>query len=160
MVNERANGWRWPRGAARYNLAIARELPVFRPVPYRLVLDGEVWETEACSSRWPTPPPTAAGMQIAPDASPTDGLLDVVVVKPVPLHRFVRLFPRVYAGTHVELDVVEVRRAAVGRGRRGRRRAAPAPDRRLRRRRAARPAAAPVRARWRAPLAVLSPART
>lgn len=112
VVNERANGWRWPRGAARYNLAIARELPVFRPVPYRLLLDGVVWETESLLVAVANTSSYGGGMQIAPDASATDGLLDVVVVKPVPLHRFVRLFPQVYAGTHVELDVVEVRRAA------------------------------------------------
>lgn len=112
VVNERANGWRWPRGAARYNLAIARELPLFRPVPYRLVLDGQVWETESLLVAVANTSSYGGGMTIAPDASPTDGLLDVVVVKPVPLHRFVRLFPQVYAGTHVELDVVEVRRAA------------------------------------------------
>lgn len=112
VVNERANGWRWPRGAARYNLAIARELPVFRPVPYRLVLDGQVWETESLLVAVANTASYGGGMRIAPDASATDGLLDVVVVRPVPLHRFVRLFPKVYQGTHVELDVVEVRRAA------------------------------------------------
>lgn len=112
VVNERANGWRWPHGAARYNLAIARELPVFRPVPYRLVLDGQVWETESLLVAVANTTSYGGGMTIAPDASATDGLLDVVVVTPVPLHRFVRLFPKVYAGTHVELDEVEVRRAA------------------------------------------------
>jgi len=112
VVNERANGWRWPKGAARYNLAIARELPVYKPVPYRLLLDGEVWHTESLLVAVANTSSYGGGMQIAPNASPTDGLLDVVVVKPVPLHRFVRLFPQVYRGTHVELDVVEVRRAA------------------------------------------------
>ena len=112
VVNERANGWRWPRGAARYNLAIVRELPVFRPVPYRLLLDGVVWQTEGLLVAVANTTSYGGGMQIAPDASPADGLLDVVVVTPVPLHRFVRLFPQVYRGTHVELDEVEVRRAA------------------------------------------------
>ncbi len=111
VVNERANGWRWPRGAARYNLAIARELPLFRPVPYRLLLDGEEWRTEGLLVAVANTASYGGGMQIAPDADHTDGLLDVVVVTPVPLHRFVRLFPRVYAGTHVEIDAVEVRRA-------------------------------------------------
>lgn len=111
VVNERANGWRWPRGAARYNLAIARELPLFRPVPYRLVLDGEEWRTESLLVAVANTASYGGGMHIAPDASHTDGLLDVVVVTPVPLHRFVRLFPKVYAGTHVALDVVQVRRA-------------------------------------------------
>jgi diacylglycerol kinase (ATP) len=111
VVNERANGWRWPRGAARYNLAIARELPVFRPVPYRLVLDGEEWRTEGLLVAVANTSSYGGGMRIAPDARCDDGLLDVVVVTPVSLPRFVRLFPRVYAGTHVEVDAVEVRRA-------------------------------------------------
>jgi len=111
VVNERANGWRWPRGAARYNLAIARELPLFSPVPYRLVLDGQEWRTEGLLVAVANTASYGGGMQIAPAADHTDGLLDVVVVTPVPLHRFVRLFPRVYAGTHVEIDAVEVRRA-------------------------------------------------
>ncbi|WP_380168115.1 diacylglycerol kinase family protein [Jannaschia sp. R86511] len=111
VVNERANGWRWPRGAARYNLAIARELPLFRPVPYRLVLDGVEWRTEGLLVAVANTASYGGGMQIAPAADPTDGLLDVVVVTPVPLHRFVRLFPRVYEGTHVDIDAVEVRRA-------------------------------------------------
>lgn len=112
VVNERANGWRWPRGAARYNLAIARELPLFRPVPYRLLLDGQEWCTEGLLVAVANTSSYGGGMRIAPDASPYDGLLDVVVVTPVPLPRFVRLFPRVYDGTHVAVDAVEVRRAA------------------------------------------------
>ncbi|MFC5379680.1 diacylglycerol kinase family protein [Aquipuribacter nitratireducens] len=111
VVNERANGWRWPRGAARYNLAIARELPVFRPVPYRLVLDGEEWRTEGLLVAVANTGSYGGGMRIAPDATPDDGLLDVVVVTPVSLPRFVRLFPKVYDGTHVDVDAVEVRRA-------------------------------------------------
>lgn len=113
VVNERANGWRWPRGAARYNLAIARELPLFRPVPYRLLLDGQEWRTEGLLVAVANTTSYGGGMRIAPDASPHDGLLDVVVVTPVSLPRFVRLFPRVYDGTHVDIDAVEVRRAAV-----------------------------------------------
>ena len=46
-VNERANGWRWPQGRARYSLAIARELPVFQSRPYVLDLDGQRVEARA-----------------------------------------------------------------------------------------------------------------
>src|SRR4051812_48189143 len=41
LVNERANRWVRPRGRLRYTLAVARELPVFRPVPFVLELDGD-----------------------------------------------------------------------------------------------------------------------
>lgn len=111
VVNERANRMRWPRGRARYNLAIARELPTFRPVPYSLVLDGVPWDTEGLLVAVANTATYGGAMRIAPDASPSDGLLDVVVVGPVGLARFARLFPRVYAGTHVDVDAVQVRRA-------------------------------------------------
>lgn len=111
VVNERANSMRWPRGRARYNLAIVRELPTFRPVPYSLVLDGVPWQTEGLLVAVANTATYGGAMRIAPGASPTDGLLDVVVVGPVSLARFARLFPRVYAGTHVDVDAVQVRRA-------------------------------------------------
>lgn len=111
VVNERANSMRWPRGRARYNLAIVRELPTFRPVPYRLVLDGVPWDTEGLLVAVANTATYGGAMRIAPDASPSDGLLDVVVVGPVGLARFARLFPKVYAGTHVDVDAVQVRRA-------------------------------------------------
>ena len=40
VVNERANRLSWPSGPQRYNVAIALELPKFRPIHYRLELDN------------------------------------------------------------------------------------------------------------------------
>ncbi len=113
VVNERANRWQWPRGRARYNLALARVLPTYRPRRYRVLLDGEPWEVEALLLAVANTTSYGGAMRIAPDASATDGLLDVVAIGPASLPRFVRLFPRVYAGTHVSLDGVDVRRAVV-----------------------------------------------
>ncbi len=47
VVNERANTWGWPKGRMRYNLAIARELPVFKPIPYVIEVDGVRHSTQA-----------------------------------------------------------------------------------------------------------------
>lgn len=110
LVNERANHWSWPRGPIRYNLAIARELPVFRPRPYRLELDGEPWQTAAMLVAVANCPSYGGGMRICPDARPDDGLLDVLVLEPVSRLEFVRIFPRVYSGTHVHHPRVAVRR--------------------------------------------------
>jgi diacylglycerol kinase (ATP) len=111
LVNERANGWSWPRGPMRYNLAIARELPVFRPRAYRLVLDGELWCSEAMLVAIANGPSYGGGMRVCPDARVDDGLLDVLVVEPISRREFVRIFPRVYAGTHVQHPRVVIRRA-------------------------------------------------
>jgi diacylglycerol kinase (ATP) len=106
LVNERANRWSWPRGRMRYNLAIARELPVFRPRSYRLELDGEVWHTQAMLVAVANGPSYGGGMRVCPDAR-----LDVLVVEPISRLEFVRIFPRVYAGTHVRHPRVVIRRA-------------------------------------------------
>lgn len=113
VVNERANQWSRPRGRLRYNLAIARELPVFRPRPYRLELDGEVLEVDAMLVAVANAPSYGGGMRVAPHASVDDALLDVVVLEPVGTLEFVRLYPRVYSGRHVEHPRVSVRRARV-----------------------------------------------
>jgi diacylglycerol kinase (ATP) len=112
LVNERANGWRWPKGPSRYNLAIARELPVFRPLRYRLTLDDATTETPAMLVSIANGPSFGGGMQIAPSARTDDGLFDVVVLRPVPIPEFVKVFPRVFTGRHVSHPKVSIERAA------------------------------------------------
>jgi diacylglycerol kinase (ATP) len=111
MVNERANTMSWPRGKSRYNLAILAELRVFKPLPFIITLDGEVWETEAMLVAVGNGTSYGAGMRVCPGATLDDGLLDVTVLGPVPKGRFIRMFPRVYKGTHVELPEVSCRQA-------------------------------------------------
>ncbi len=111
VVNERANGWRWPKGPMRYNLAIVRELPVFRPIPYVLTLDGERSETAAMLVAVGNGPAYGGGMRVTPDAVFDDGLLDVLVLHRIPVHEFLRVFPKVFSGAHTAHPAVEVRRA-------------------------------------------------
>ncbi len=51
------------------------------------------------------------GMKVAPDADPADGLLDVIFVKRTSKLRFLANLPKVFAGTHVQLDEIEAHRA-------------------------------------------------
>lgn len=110
-VNDRANRMRWPRGRMRYNLAMLAELGVFRPVPYVLELDGVRWETSAMLVTIGNASSYGGGMKVMPDARLDDEMLDVMVVKPISKLRFLRVFPKVYSGTHVRLPYIEIRRA-------------------------------------------------
>ncbi|HEX5996657.1 MAG TPA: diacylglycerol kinase [Jiangellales bacterium] len=110
-VNDRANRMRWPHGRMRYNLAMLAELGVFRPVRYRMDLDGRPWVTDAMLVTIGNGPSYGGGMKVTPDAMLDDELLDVLVVKPISKLRFLTVFPKVYSGTHVRLPYVEVRRA-------------------------------------------------
>ncbi|HUW77304.1 MAG TPA: YegS/Rv2252/BmrU family lipid kinase [Candidatus Nanopelagicaceae bacterium] len=110
-VNERANSMRWPRGPMRYNIAIARELPVFKPRAYHFVIDGETFNTDAMLVAVANGASYGGGMKICPQADLTDGWLDVLILKPLSKIEFLRVFPRVYAGTHVNHPAVVIRRA-------------------------------------------------
>jgi diacylglycerol kinase (ATP) len=50
-------------------------------------------------------------MNITPDAKLDDGLLDVLIVKPLSRLAFLRIFPRVFKGTHVTDQRVTIERA-------------------------------------------------
>nr|WP_281362568.1 hypothetical protein [Alpinimonas psychrophila] len=100
-VNERANQMTWPRGKSRYTLALLLELVGLQPVKYSLVVDGVASTVSANLISVANNTSMGGGMLVAPDASLTDGLLDVFVLQPVSWLRFLRLFPRVFAGTHV-----------------------------------------------------------
>lgn len=110
-VNERANAWRWPKGKMRYNLAIVRELPVFKPLPYRLELDGEPVEANAMLVAVGNGPSYGGGMQVCPDAELDDGLLDVMIVDKISIPEFLKVFPKVYSGAHKDHPAVTIRRA-------------------------------------------------
>jgi diacylglycerol kinase (ATP) len=109
LVNERANGWTRPRGRSKYVLAMLRELPVFRPRRYAIDLDGKRLDTAAMLVAVANGPSYGGGMRVAPDAELDDGLLEVMVVEPLSRARFLAIFPRVYAGTHVTDPRVSIR---------------------------------------------------
>jgi diacylglycerol kinase (ATP) len=110
-VNERANTLRWPRGPRRYDVAIAVELPRFKALPFRITLDGEVWETDAMLVAVGNAQSYGAGIRVTPDALLDDGLLDVCVLGPVSKLEFVRTLPKARTGEHVHHPAVTVRRA-------------------------------------------------
>jgi diacylglycerol kinase (ATP) len=110
VVNERTNTWRWPRGRMRYNLAIARELPVFRPIPYVIEVDGVRHSAQAMLVAVANGPSYGGGMMVCPDASLDDGLFDILVVNEISTVEFLRVFPKVYSGRHVGHPAVQILR--------------------------------------------------
>lgn len=111
VVNARANRMRWPRGPARYNLAIAAELPRFKALPFVITVDGEQWRTDAMLVAVGNAQSYGAGIRITPDAVLDDGLLDVLVLAPVSKLDFVRTLPTARKGEHVHHPAVTMRRA-------------------------------------------------
>ena len=111
VVNARAQRMRWPRGQMRYPLAVLRELPVFRPIPYAVELDGRRLETQAMLVAVANTTSFGGGMRVCPDADVADGLFDVMIVHALSIPSFLRVFPKVYSGTHTTHPAVEIHRA-------------------------------------------------
>jgi diacylglycerol kinase (ATP) len=111
IVNERANRMSWPRGPRRYDIAILAELARLRARTYTLTLDGISRAEPAVLVAVGNTASYGGGMRICPAADPTDGLLDVVIGRPMSRYTLTRIKPHLYAGTHVEHPLVEQFRA-------------------------------------------------
>ncbi|HTE61280.1 MAG TPA: diacylglycerol kinase family protein [Solirubrobacteraceae bacterium] len=111
IVNERANNMHNPKGPSRYIIALMIELTKLKPIHYRLTLDDRVIETAGVLVSLGNSVSLGGGMNITPDAKLDDGLLDVLIVKPLSRVAFLRIFPRVFKGTHITDPRVTIERA-------------------------------------------------
>ncbi len=110
VVNEKANSLKWPKGPAKYNLAIALELPRFKPSHFEIELDDRKINTEAMLIAVGNGSSYGGGMRVCPNASLTDGLFDVMVLSPISKLEFIKVFPKVYSGEHIEHPEVNIYR--------------------------------------------------
>ncbi|MFC7494177.1 MULTISPECIES: diacylglycerol/lipid kinase family protein [unclassified Nocardioides] len=101
IVNERANRMTWPKGQMRYNIATLAELRVFEPIPYTLDLDGATRHLEAMLVAVGNGPSFGGGLRITEGALLDDGMLDVVIIKPMSKPGLIRTYPKLFKGTHV-----------------------------------------------------------
>ena len=112
VVNRIANETTRVRGSLVYAYALLRALPSWRAAEFEVTLDGG-------PTRWFTGYSVAAanskafggGMLLAPDASLTDGLLDVVTIEHMSRLRFLALAPTVFSGRHLRHRGVDLSRA-------------------------------------------------
>ncbi len=100
IVNERANAMTWPKGQMRYNLATLAELRTFEPLPYTLELDGVSHRLDAMLVAVGNGPSFGGGLRITEGALLDDGLLDVVIIKPMSKLGLVKTYPKLFKGTH------------------------------------------------------------
>ncbi len=95
-------------GAVQYPYAALRSLATYRPGRYRVSVDGDVREYAAATVVVANSAYYGKGMRIAPAASLTDGVLDVIVIEAASRVALMRALPSVYDGSHVDRDEVHV----------------------------------------------------
>ncbi len=108
-VADHAARLRWPKGTGRYVRAVLAELSAFRPYGYRITADGEVWEQSGTLVTVSNTPLFGGGLKVAPQAVPDDGLLDLTTARGLSRSSVMRLFPRLFTGSHLEHPAVRTR---------------------------------------------------
>lgn len=98
------------RGPGRYVLAMVAELPHFKATKIRLTVDGWSHEIAAMMVALANGTSYGGGMRVAPGANLTSGELEICVVGDMPKPDFLRAFPRVFRGTHVDHPAVTMLR--------------------------------------------------
>lgn len=111
VVNEKANSMKLPKGPMKYNVAIAIELPRFKPRSYSITLDDRTITTQAMLIAVSNGRSYGGGMLVCPDADIHDGYFDVMILHPVSKFEFLKVFPKVFKGTHVSHPAVEILRS-------------------------------------------------
>ncbi len=108
-ANRIANQSRLIRGNFVYAYGALRALAGWAPATFEVEVDGGAprrftgYSVAAANSK-----AYGGGMLLAPDASLSDGRLDIVTIAHIPKLRFLRLLPTVFSGSHVSQPNVEL----------------------------------------------------
>jgi diacylglycerol kinase (ATP) len=111
QVAERAMRITWLHGAPRYVMAMLAELPSFTGGRFIITVDGVRREQAAMLVAVAKSSTYGGGMRVAPQADLFSGRLEVCIVGQLSRLNFLRAFPSVFRGTHVNHPAVTMLRA-------------------------------------------------
>ncbi len=106
-VNERANGMSFPPGQMKYTAATLLEIPKMASRPMTIASDGIERDLEVSMIAIANTAYFGGGMKVSPTASPTDGLLNLLVVGPVGKFEMLAFLPTTFWGGHLNHRAVE-----------------------------------------------------
>ncbi len=97
-------------GPTRYSVAALIFIMKARKRRIRLRMDGEWIEEDfyfvlVCNTKF-----TGKGMQVAPGADHGDGVLDVILIRKATRWQMLKLFARIFDGSHLGMEIVEFRK--------------------------------------------------
>jgi YegS/Rv2252/BmrU family lipid kinase len=110
-ANRLANEAGWLPGHLVYAYGGIRALLGWKPARFTIRVGEERMRFTGYSVAAANSGAYGGGMMLAPDADLSDGELDVVMVRDSGKLKFLRNLPKVFKGTHVELDEIRIFRA-------------------------------------------------
>jgi diacylglycerol kinase (ATP) len=109
-VNAYANRMRVFKGKIKYVVATFALLPGFKDGRFRVVVDGVEHDLPGMLIAVGNGRSYGGGMQVCPTADPEDGLIDLCVIGDISKFDFIKTFPKVFSGRHIEHPAVTVLR--------------------------------------------------
>lgn len=108
---------KYPRGPMKYKVAMLRELPRYAPYGVTVTVDGNTWSQECTLVAVANSPVFGGGLRISPASSVTDGTLEFVITEPLSRRDILRMFPKLYDGSHIDdprVRVMQARKITIG----------------------------------------------
>jgi diacylglycerol kinase (ATP) len=96
------------RGFEAYIRSAFREISNYKSETYHIEIDGVVYEREAFMLSFANSSQYGNNAHVSPDASVQDGLLDVCIIKPFPLYKFIGMGLRMFTKTSTGSKYVEI----------------------------------------------------
>lgn len=96
------------RGFGAYIRSAFREISNYRSETYRLDIDGNAYVRKAFMLSFANSSQYGNNAHVSPLASVQDGLIDVCIIKPFPLYRFIEMGLRMFAKTTERSKYVEI----------------------------------------------------
>ncbi len=112
LVARRAYRMKWPKGPAKYTIAMLLELASFKSIHFDAVIDGTLRSFDAMLCAACNTKGFGGGLLVAPDAQVDDGLLDLFIVHKISRLELIKVYPKAYTGAHIGHPAVEIVRAS------------------------------------------------
>lgn len=100
-INLRTNHMTWPRGGLRYIRALIHSLIAYKPYGARVTTGGETNCGKVSVLAVANTQYIGSGIHIAPQADPTDGYLDLVLVGQIGGKEIAELLPKLAVSKHI-----------------------------------------------------------
>lgn len=97
-----ASNLRRPKGPFKYKVATIREVPRFKPYGVHLKVDGKEWAQECTLVAVANGYVFGGGLKISPASSLVDGQLELVLCEPLRRREIMKMFPKLYDGSHLD----------------------------------------------------------
>lgn len=111
-VGDRINKkFRHLKGTSAYIAGVVSTLFSYKALPLTIEIDGRLIEQKVMLCAVANAQTYGGGMKVSPNSSVDDGLLDLILVGEVGILEFLKTFPKVFSGRHLEHPAISAHKA-------------------------------------------------